>query len=467
LPAGLLREHEEVLHSLQRVVDVAWIAAAHYLAIAAYHQSWRPESSTATLIAALAFTAGAELCGLYRPWRIERFPVEVRTVLLTWLLTACCLVMAAFATKTSGLFSRLVSFGWFALAPLFLCAWRLLLRSVLRSLRASGRNSRSVAILGATEGAQALCEQFRERPWYGMRIMGVFDDRGPERRLDLSMMGGEFLGGTRALVEACRDNLVDAVYIALPLRAEPRIVDILRQLSNTTATVYLLADFFVYDLLCARWSAVGNIPLLSVHDTPFTGLNALLKRLEDIIVGSLIVVLISVPLAIIALAVKLTSRGPVFFRQRRHGLNGREIRILKFRTMTVCEDGPVIQQARRDDQRVTRLGRFLRRTSLDELPQFLQVLTGEMSIVGPRPHAVAHNEQYRAMINRYMLRHKVKPGITGWAQVNGWRGETPDVSWMENRVRFDLDYIQRWTVLWDLKIILLTIFGRKKNRNAY
>jgi putative colanic acid biosynthesis UDP-glucose lipid carrier transferase len=195
--------------------------------------------------------------------------------------------------------------------------------------------------------------------------------------------------------------------------------------------------------------------------------DGLIKRLEDIVVGFFIVLLISIPMLIIAVLIKLTSPGPVFFRQRRYGLNGKEIRVLKFRSMTVLEDGSQVAQATRNDVRVTRFGRFLRRTSLDELPQFLQVITGKMSIVGPRPHAVVHNETYRALIRGYMLRHKVKPGITGWAQINGWRGETPEVSWMENRVRFDLEYIRRWTLLWDLKIILLTVIGRKKNRNAF
>jgi putative colanic acid biosynthesis UDP-glucose lipid carrier transferase len=223
----------------------------------------------------------------------------------------------------------------------------------------------------------------------------------------------------------------------------------------------------MFNLLSARWSTIGEIPLISVHDTPFVGVDGWIKRLEDIVVGSMIVLLISIPMLVIAVAIKLTSKGPVFFRQRRYGLNGKEIRVLKFRSMTVMQDGPDVPQATKDDVRVTPLGKFLRRTSMDELPQFLQVITGKMSIVGPRPHAVVHNETYRSLIRGYMLRHKVKPGITGWAQINGWRGETPEVSWMENRIRFDLEYIRRWTLLWDLKIILLTVVGRKTNRNAF
>jgi putative colanic acid biosynthesis UDP-glucose lipid carrier transferase len=172
-------------------------------------------------------------------------------------------------------------------------------------------------------------------------------------------------------------------------------------------------------------------------------------------------------MAFIAVAIKVSSPGPVFFRQWRYGLCGKKIRILKFRTMTVCEDGPLVKQACRNDARVTAIGRFLRRTSLDEFPQFLQVLTGELSLVGPRPHAVAHNEQYRSLIHGYMLRHMVKPGITGWAQVNGWRGETAELDKMEQRVQHDLEYIRNWNLLLDLKIIFLTIFGAKKSRNAF
>jgi putative colanic acid biosysnthesis UDP-glucose lipid carrier transferase len=228
-----------------------------------------------------------------------------------------------------------------------------------------------------------------------------------------------------------------------------------------------VADFFMFNLLSAQWSTIGEIAIVSAHDTPFKGVDGVLKRIEDIVVGSMILLVIAIPMILVAIGIKLTSPGPVFFRQRRYGLNGKEIRILKFRTMTVLEDGPQIVQAKRGDARITKFGGFLRRTSLDELPQFLQVITGNISIVGPRPHAVAHNETYRALIRGYMLRHKVKPGITGWAQVNGWRGETPDVSWMEKRVKFDLQYIQRWTLLWDLKIILLTMFGRKKSDNAF
>jgi putative colanic acid biosynthesis UDP-glucose lipid carrier transferase len=463
----VLRQHETAIYRLQRLADIIWVIAAHLVAVQAYHQAWHRESSNATLAGVLVFTVSAELCGVYRPWRVERFHVELRMAILAWLATVAVLMTFAFATKTSADYSRVVTFGWFALTPTFLCGWRIIVRITLRAARRRGRNVRSAAILGATANARALCDEIARRPWFGIRVTGVYDDRSEERREDLSAVSCPFLGSSADLLEASRANKIDAVYIALPFRAEPRIAQLLHDLGNTTATVYLVADFFMFNLVSAHWSSIGDVALISAHDTPFRGVDGWLKRFEDIVVGSFIVLLISIPMLLIAIGIKLTSPGPVFFRQRRYGLNGKEIRVLKFRTMNVLEDGPQIVQAKRDDDRVTKFGRFLRRTSMDELPQFFQVITGKLSIVGPRPHAVAHNETYRTLIKGYMLRHKVKPGITGWAQVNGWRGETPDVTWMEKRVRYDLQYIQRWTLLWDIKIILLTIFGRKKSQNAF
>jgi len=203
---------------------------------------------------------------------------------------------------------------------------------------------------------------------------------------------------------------------------------------------------------------VGGLPVLAVCETPFYGVNGIVKRVSDIVLATLILILIAPLLAAIALAVKLSSPGPAIFRQRRYGLNGQEVVVYKFRSMTVAEDGAVVRQATKNDARVTRLGAFMRRTSLDELPQFVNVIQGRMSIVGPRPHAVAHNEMYRKLIKSYMIRHKVRPGITGWAQVNGLRGETETVEKMRARIEYDLDYLRNWSLGLDLKIIWQTIF---------
>jgi putative colanic acid biosynthesis UDP-glucose lipid carrier transferase len=230
----------------------------------------------------------------------------------------------------------------------------------------------------------------------------------------------------------------------------------------------VVPDIFLFDLIQARIDHVNGLPVLAVCETPFYGVNGVVKRISDLVLASLILVLIAPILAAIAAAVKLSSPGPVIFRQRRYGLDGREIVVYKFRTMTVTEDGPVVAQATRNDSRVTPLGAILRRTSLDELPQFVNVIQGRMSIVGPRPHAVAHNEMYRKLIKSYMIRHKVRPGITGWAQVNGLRGETETVEKMRARVAYDLDYLRNWSLGLDLKIIWKTIFVvLKRPETAY
>ncbi len=336
----------------------------------------------------------------------------------------------------------------------------------MRILRVQGRNIRRVAILGCTKDAERLAESFEAMPWLGLKLTGVYDDRSEERRHVSDHPHCSVIGKSEDLVKACHQDKLDAVYVALPLRAEERTAEILAALSDTTVTVYLVADLLYYSLLRAQWGQVGGVPIVSLHDSPFQGMVGWIKRIEDLLLGSFIVLLTAIPMLCIAVAIKAKSPGPVLFRQWRYGLSGKLIRVLKFRTMTVCEDGANVVQATKDDARVTKLGKFLRRTSLDEFPQFLQVLTGELSLVGPRPHAVSHNEKYRAIIHGYMLRHMVKPGITGWAQVNGWRGETAEVEKMEERVRHDMEYIRNWNLLLDLKIIFMTIFGAKKRQNA-
>jgi putative colanic acid biosynthesis UDP-glucose lipid carrier transferase len=464
---GLLRTYESAIALTQRLADAGLIVFAQYVACWLYPQAWNQQNTVAVLVAVIAFHLVAELNGLYRSWRGAPMKHEIFQALAAWAIAAPAILFVAFITKTSTNYSRFVTSMWFGLTPVLVVSWRMALRFVLMELRRHGRNSRTVAIAGLTPMAGRIAARIASDAYNGMHIVGFYDDRKPGRRHVLPEEYGPLVGDLDQLVADARDGKIDRIYITLPLKAEPRINSIVHRLADTTATVFVVADFLVFDLLHAQWSQIGDIPVVSIFDTPFHGLGGWLKRIEDIVVGTFILSIIALPLAIIALGVKYSSSGPIFFKQRRYGLNGKEIRVLKFRTMTVCEDGPEVKQATKDDQRVTRFGAFLRQTSLDELPQFLQVLTGEMSIVGPRPHAVAHNEMYRSKIHGYMLRHKVKPGITGWAQVNGWRGETDTVDKMEKRVEHDLEYIRNWGLLWDLKIIFLTIFGAKKSENAY
>jgi putative colanic acid biosynthesis UDP-glucose lipid carrier transferase len=463
---GLLRRLDAWTIALQRLVDIVTIIVAQALAHAVYHEPWRVQTTTITVIGLLVFGLAAEMGGLYRSRRTETILRASKDAMFGWLPVPLSLFSFWFFTKTAADYSRVASLAWFVLAPLLLCAVRVSVRSVLHVERAQGRNTRRVAILGCTKDAEQLAESFEDLPWLGLNLLGVYDDRSANRRHVPNHPRCSVIGTSEDLVNACQQGRYDAVYVALPLRAELRTAELVAALADTTVTLYLVADFLHYSLQHAQWGQIGNVPVIGLHESPFEGIVGCVKRLEDLVLGGLIVLLTAIPMLCIAVAIKARSSGPIFFRQWRYGLCGKRIRILKFRTMTVCEDGPNVVQVSKDDARVTNLGRFLRRTSLDEFPQFLQVLTGELSLVGPRPHAVVHNEQYRKLIPGYMLRHMVKPGITGWAQVNGWRGETAEVEKMEGRVRHDLEYIRNWNLLLDLKIIFLTIFGARKNRNA-
>jgi putative colanic acid biosynthesis UDP-glucose lipid carrier transferase len=462
-----LKKHEELVDATQRLADASVIAIAQLLAVWMYRDAWRASTTTATALGIVTFMLAGEFGGLYRPWRTESLAREARDLLVAWASVPFGLAAFTFVTKTSTSYSRGASLLWFALAPLLLTIVRAVVRYALRYLRATGMNQRRVAILGSTDDAQQLAMALAESPWLGLKLIGIYDDRKQDRRYRIDREDCHVLGDFDDMIRDARAGRIDTIYVALPMSARHRNEELFRALSDTTVAVYMVAGLFNYNLMRARWSNVGGIPVVSIHESALDGSAALLKRIEDLVVGSLILALAALPMLAIAIAIKVTSPGPIIFRQWRYGRNGKRIRVLKFRTMTTCDDGPVVKQATKNDSRITALGRFLRRTSMDELPQFLQVITGELSIVGPRPHAVAHNEAYRTQIEGYMLRHMVKPGITGWAQVNGWRGETATLDKMEGRIQRDLEYVRNWSLLWDLEIIVRTVFGAKKNQNAY
>lgn len=464
---GLIRPHEAKLDIILRLIDALWIGLTLYVACRMYPQEWENYHSVAYLAAVVLFYLISQATGFYRSDRGANIRTQITRLWSVWAVVVPFLLLAGFASKTSEQYSRIVTFSWFILAPVVMSLWRILLNVTLYEFRSRGFNNRRVAVVGVSEVGLRLAANIVSSPWMGMKFVGFFDDRYIARLPQIDEELGSLSGNLEKLVMEARKGTVDLVYIALPPRAEPRINGLIRQLGDTTASVYIAYDFGGFDLLHAQWSSLGSVSVLSVVENPFYGVDGWIKRVEDILLGTIILTIISIPMLIIAIAVKITSKGPVFFCQRRYGLNGEEIKILKFRTMTVCEDGKQIVQAIKNDSRVTPLGAFLRRTSLDELPQFIHVLTGEMSIVGPRPHAVAHNEEYRNLIQGYMRRHKVKPGITGWAQINGWRGETDTLEKMEKRVEHDLEYIRHWGLWLDLKIIFLTVFGSSVRKNAF
>jgi putative colanic acid biosynthesis UDP-glucose lipid carrier transferase len=470
-----MEQHKEIIHPYQseisffyRLIDAFLIIAALRLALIFYGLGWTYGYFVASVPAVFFFYLFGESLQIYRSWRGAVLIRQLQPVLLSWILTVFALLLLAYMTKTTATYSRVVIGLWLLGAPLLLVVWRMVVRDVLKTLRLRGMNSRSVAIAGAKGVAVDLVQLIQNTPSLGFNLRGVFDEGGSEcgdsAPADSSM---ELSGDFQDMIARTQNNEFDLVYIALPLRDESRIRELISKLSDTTASIYVVPDFFVFELLQLRLLNVGWMPVISLFETPFIGVDGWVKRLEDILLSSIILALVALPMLLIAASVKLTSPGPVLFKQKRYGLDGRAIRVWKFRSMTVCEDAGTVPQATRCDPRVTPLGAFLRATSLDELPQFFNVLMGDMSVVGPRPHAVAHNEQYRKLIPGYMLRHKVKPGITGWAQVNGWRGETDTLEKMQKRVECDLWYIRSWSIWLDLKIIFKTLYKGFVGQNVY
>jgi putative colanic acid biosynthesis UDP-glucose lipid carrier transferase len=382
-----------------------------------------------------------------------------------WFAVVGLLALLGWASHTLDFFDQRALLAWALGTPAALFAAHRMLPLWLPRLMAAEGLQRSAVIAGANDLGRRLATRLRDEPMLGVRFAGYFDDRGDGRLRGLP--AGENLGNLQGLADYARAHRVDLIYIALPMASQPRIIKLLEDLRDTTASIYFVPDIFVSDLIQARVDFVGGLPVVAVCETPFYGFNGIVKKLSDYLLASLILLGISPLMLAIAVGVKLSSPGPVLFKQRRYGVDGRKIVVYKFRSMTVAEDGDVVRQATRNDARVTRFGAFLRKTSLDELPQFINVLQGRMSIVGPRPHAVAHNELYRKLIRGYMIRHKVKPGVTGLAQVNGMRGETDTVEKMKQRIEYDLAYLRSWSLLLDLKIILKTVAVVLKRQNAY
>lgn len=421
----------------------------------------------AAAIAIIVYYLMAEVGDMYRNWYGVSENREAIGTLICWGCTWVTLVLSAFVTKHSAEFSRLSAVTWLLVTPVLIIAVRILARWVQRARRSLGYSSRKFAIVGVNELAFHLARNIEALPELGLSLAGFFDDRPETRNPAIPAGLGRRIGTLQDLVEQAKAGTIERVYIAFPMRAEGRIRDLLHQLGNTTASVYIVPDFFVFQLLHSRWTDILGLPVVSVFESPIYGIDGLAKQVVDYVLGSLFLAIAALPMAIIAACIKLGSPGPAFFRQTRYGLDGKEIRIWKFRTMSVCEEGAHAVQAKRDDPRVTWLGAILRKTSLDELPQLFNVLAGNMSLVGPRPHATAQNEEYRSQIAGYMLRHKVKPGITGLAQVNGWRGETDSPEKMLRRIEFDHRYIREWSMWLDIKILFKTVLVVLSGKNAY
>ena len=389
----------------------------------------------------------------------------VADVILRWILLLAVLLAIGYVTRSLAEYPRRIFLTWAVVTPVALVCSTLAMQEVMHHFLMNAFDNRSAIFAGYNNSSLELARRLTNNPAMRLEVSGFFDDRSSDR---LGMESDAKLMGTLSdLSSYVKEHSTDVIFIALPIRHVKRVMNLLDDLRDTTASIYYVPDIFVFDLIQARSGEIHGIPVVAMCETPFYGYRGVTKRLTDIVLSVMILLLFLPLLLLIAVMVKVSSPGPIIFKQRRYGLDGREIAVYKFRTMSVTEDGAEIRQASKTDNRITRIGGILRRTSMDELPQLINVLQGRMSLVGPRPHAVAHNEEYRKLIKGYMVRHKVLPGITGLAQVNGCRGETLQLEQMEARVNYDLDYLRRWTPMLDIKIILLTAVKIFRDDKAY
>ncbi|MCA9215832.1 MAG: undecaprenyl-phosphate glucose phosphotransferase [Planctomycetales bacterium] len=450
-----------------RIVDTCGIVSGLYLAIVVESEAMAELHVVACLAAVIIYYLMSELTGMYRNWRGVSLERELFCAIVTWTATVPTMLAVSVMTKYALWVDRSLVLIW-TLATMIIVAFaRIALRIIHCYLRVHGWNTKGFAIVGVTDLGIDLADKIQKSAEMGLRLVGFYDDREDYRLPDIPDAHGRKIGSIDQLVEDARDGRVSMIYITFPMRAEERINEVLSALGDTTASVYIVPDFFVFELLHSRWTNIGGLPAVSVFENPFYGAGGIAKRMFDVALASMILAAVSLPMVVISILVKFSSPGPIFFRQKRYGLDGREILVWKFRSMKVQENGASVKQATKNDPRTTKLGAFLRRTSLDELPQLFNVLEGSMSLVGPRPHANVHNEEYRSLIQGYMLRHKVKPGITGLAQVSGWRGETDTLEKMEKRVECDHRYIREWSLFMDLKILFRTVFVVFSRQNAY
>ncbi|MGR3277943.1 undecaprenyl-phosphate glucose phosphotransferase [Acaryochloris marina NIES-2412] len=388
--------------------------------------------------------------------------LDYSRIWLGWGLVIAALLFLEYIGHTA----YLASLGtrlWFVLSPLGLSLLNPIVSGPLQQ-KISGDYNRTAIIAGTGEMSQRVADQLCQSTKSSIKFCGYFADRKTQLEAESCR---PLIGYLEELPDFVRRSHIDVVYITLPMSEEAAISNLILALQDTTACVYFVPNLMMLNLMQARVHDLNGLPMIAVMEVPFSQVQAWVKRGIDFAIAALISIAISPLMVLIAISVKLSSPGPVLFKQQRYGLNGGNIVVYKFRSMRVMEDGAKVTQATQGDPRITKVGAFLRRTSLDELPQFINVLQGRMSLVGPRPHAVAHNEHYRKLIQGYMLRHKVKPGITGWAQVNGYRGETETLDKMEKRVEFDIHYLNHWSLWLDIKIILRTALVFFNDQNAY
>ena len=437
------------------------VAEVYHLLIRGIEYDWQAYAAVG-IVGATGLTSLLRRDGYYDFEAIRSSSRAMRAVVARWALIVLGLIAFGFALKMSEQFSRTWLFAWTCVVAVYLVGARVVAAAVLRrAVRDGGVFARRIAIVGGTEAGRRFAEHAAD-PEKAISIVGIYA-AGP----DAVEPGVRITGDLRDLELAARSGQIDDIIIALPRSSKQTMTALINRLSLLPVSLAICPNVHWLDHHGGDVVRIGGAPLLTLYRRPLEGWGGVLKTIEDYAIGIPAFILLSPLMLAIAIAIKLEGNGPILFTQQRHGFNHKVFRIYKFRTMTVAEDGDEIVQARRHDPRVTKLGAFLRRYSLDELPQILNVLKGDMSLVGPRPHALAHNHQYAQTVQNYSGRHKMKPGMTGWAQVNGWRGETSEREHMAERVRFDLEYIDNWSLWFDFKIMVLTFAAVLFPKNAH
>ena len=467
---GYLREHSALLALLLRFSDILTVASAGFLAYLWRFDFWhnvfnaktyRTDDITAFTISIIFTFLVFSHFPLYQTWRGVSLWKELSTILSTWTFVWLFLFAGTFVLKVGSHFSRGWIIMWYAIGAGMLITARIMIRLILRYFRYLGFNTRSICLIGTSQCGEPVYDHIIKAKSAGFHVKAVFGDiKNAHSTIPK--------GSIEEAVTWLNSNNIDQVWFALPADKINTMREICSEINNLSVDIRYVPDIYTFQLINHSIIEIAGLPLVNLSVSPMDGVNKIIKRIEDITFAAAILLIISPIMLLIAIAVKATSKGPVLFKQARHGWNGDIITVWKFRTMYVHHEPPgKITQAQKHDSRITPLGRFLRRTSLDEFPQFFNVLQGRMSIVGPRPHAVEHNEFYEKQIQSYMQRHKVKPGITGWAQINGYRGETKNLEQMAKRIEYDIYYIENWSLQFDIKIIILTIFKGFIDKNAY
>ena len=460
----MLKHHSNVFIFTMRLLDpVAIFAAAitsYWLCYETFEMGGDDKISIAfgIIFSFLMF----DRLSLYRPWRGSSVTDELKVLTSAWVATSTGVVIMTLISQPDNRSALIWVLSWMVIAWMLLVVFRSILRVTLRVMRSRGLNQRHVVLIGLSELGAKVAQQIRNSPWSGLNVVGYFDDRTKPRKTETHNL--RMLGGIKDIAEYVEQKHIDQVWLAYPLNAVDRAEKVNHELRNSTVDIRFVLDIYAFDLLNHSMSEVAGVPVLNLSTSPMSGIGRFIKALEDRVIALLILVLTSPVMLAIAIGVKLSSPGPVLYRQERVSWNNKPFMMLKFRSMPTDaenESGPV--WAKMGENRATTFGSFLRRTSLDELPQFLNVLKGDMSIVGPRPERPFFVQQLKEEVPGYMKKHMVKAGITGWAQVNGWRGNTD----LGKRIEHDLYYINHWSLWFDLRIIWLTLLRGFAHKHAY